>query len=327
MKRVRVIATGGTIASKHDASLGGAVPAMTGQDLVAAVPGIERVAQIEAEQFSNVASQALTFDMALSLSKRIAEVARSGQADGVVVTMGTNTLAEYAYFLDLVLDLPVPVVTVGAMRNPSLVSSDGPRNLLDAVITAASEEARLRGVLLCMNGELHEPRDVMKTETQSVATFQSPGLGPLALVRNGRVVFYRLPAFKEKVPVERVNARVEVVSALESGDGKLVDAAVEYCKADGVVIATMGAGHVPPLMMPAIERAIAKGIPIVLSTRALSGNLLEDAYGYPGGDVHLRKVGAIQGGSLLPPKARIKLTLVLSRTRNMDEVRRYFRNV
>ena len=327
MKRVRVIATGGTIASKVDPATGGAVPSVTGEELVAALPGVERHAEVSVEQFSNVPSQALSLEQMLALGRRCFEVHQRDQADGIVVTMGTNTLAECAYLLDLTLDIPEPVVVTGAMRNPSLIAPDGPRNLFDAIVTAASDEARGRGVLVCMNGQLHEPREVTKTHTMDVATFQSPGFGPIGVVSNGRALFYRTPAFKERLPVDRIGARVELVVAVEADDGRLVDAAVEYCGADGVVVAGMGGGHVPPGMVPALRRAVERGVPVVMVSRCFAGNLLEDGYGYPGGDVELRRLGVIWGGSLQGPKARIKLLLALSRTRDPEEVRALFHNL
>ncbi|MBI2154978.1 MAG: asparaginase [Candidatus Rokubacteria bacterium] len=190
MKRVRVIATGGTIASKLDPATGAARPALTGQELVEALPGLSQ-AQVTVEQFANVASQALTLEQLLALAKRAREIFERGEADGVVITQGTMTLEESSYLWDLVLDRAEPVVVTGAMRHTSLPGADGSRNLLDAVIAAASDATRGLGVLVCMNGELHAARDVVKTHSLDVDSFQSPDLGPLGFVRSGRAEVHR----------------------------------------------------------------------------------------------------------------------------------------
>lgn len=326
MTRVRVVATGGTIASRHDAAAGGAVPTLTGRDLVAAVPGVERFAELDVEQYANVPSQYLTPQQVVDLGRHCQQLMAEGHADGVVVTMGTNTLAEYAYLMALTAQPQGPLVVTGAMRNPSLLSPDGPRNLYDSVATAASQEARGRGVLVCTNGEIHEPRDVIKTHTLSVATFQSWELGPVGAVRNNRVIFYRTPTIKEHIPAQRVDARVEVIMALEGDDGGLLRAAVDI-GARGIVLEAMGGGHVPATMMPAIQYALAHGIPVVMVGRGFGGSLLEGGYGFEGGDVHLQRVGVIFGGSLSGPKARLKLMAVLGVTQDPDQVRSYFDNV
>ena len=327
MPRVRIIATGGTIACKWDPSLGGAVPAATGADLVEALPELKWLAQVEAEQFSNVASHVLTLDNIMALSKRCHQVFQEDAADGIVVTMGTNTQAEYAYMLDLLLREEMPIIVTGAMRNLSLPSPDGPRNLLDSVIAAAGPELRGWGVMVCMNGQLHEPRDVTKTHTLNVATFQSWELGPLGAVANGRVTLYRRPMLKEHIPVDHISARVAVVMAVEDDDGRLIDAAAEF--ADGIVIAGMGPGHVSPGMVSPVQRAVDKGVTVVRVPRGFGGNLLEASSGYahPGGDVELEGMGVLPGGSLQAPKARIKLILALSATRDKETLRSMFQNV
>ena len=326
MKRVRVVATGGTIASKRDPRTGGAVPTLTGKDMIEALPGIEGFAEVDTEQFSNVPSQALTLQQVLELGKRCKELFQRGEADGAVITMGTNTMAEFAYLLDLTVDAPNPMVITGAMRNTSMIAPEGPRNLFDAIVTAASEEARGKGVLVCMNGDLLFPRDVVKAHSVAVNTFQDWEFGPLGAVRNNRVIFYRLPTLREKLPVERITARVDLITAVGGDDGKLLDASISS-GADGIVLASMGPGHVTPMMTWAIKKAIDKGIPVVLVSHSYGGNLLENGYGFEGGDIHLRQLGCIFGGSLQGLKARIKLILALSQTRDIGKIRSMFQNV
>jgi len=181
-------------------------------------------------------------------------------------------------------------------------------------------------VLVCANGEIHEPRDVVKTHTMSVATFQSGEVGLVGAVRNECVIFYRTPTIKEHVHAERMDARVEVVTALEGDDGGLLRAAVDI-GAQGIVLATMGGGHVPATMVPAIQHALDQKIPVVVVARSFGGSLMEGGYGYEGGDIHLRRLGVILGGSLSGPKARLKLIAVLGITRDPGQIRSHFDNV
>lgn len=325
MKRVRVIATGGTIASKVDPATGAARPALTGQDLVEALPGLSQ-AQVTVEQFANVASQALTLEQLLALAKRAREIFERGEADGVVITQGTMTLEESSYLWDLVLERPEPVVVTGAMRHTSLPGADGSRNLLDAVLAAASDATRGLGVLVCMNGELHAARDVVKTHSLDVDSFQSPDLGPLGFVRSGRAEVHRAPLLREHIPATEVTAKVYLVTTVAGDDGGLIEAAVER-GADGLVLEAMGGGAVPPGCMPAVMAAVAR-VPVVAVSRCYAGSMYENVYGFAGGDKQLRELGVLFGGSLTGPKARIKLILALGAYgKDRDKVAAAFQNI
>lgn len=326
MACLRVIATGGTIAYKWDPSQGGAVPALSGQQLIQAVPQLGEIAQVKVHQFSNVASPMLGPEDFLRLSRECHRALSNEGADGIVITMGTATLAECAYMLDLLLQEEGPVIVTGAMRTHSHPSPDGPGNLLDSGITAASQEARGWGVLVCMNGELHDPRDVSKTHSVDLATFRSWEYGPVGAVRNDRVVMYRRPLIKEHIPVQALNARVEIVMAVEGDDGRLLDAAAEF--ADGIVVMGFAPGGVPPGMVPAIQRALDRGRVLVLVTRSYGGPLGMGVYVTSEGGVdRLVERGVLPGGSLRAPKARIKLMLALSTTRDPNQLRSMFTNV
>ena len=326
MKRLKVIATGGTIAYKYDERAGAAVPAATGTDLIEAVPQLAGLAQIDVLQLSNVASPVLTPADFLRYARECARVAQAGEADGIVLTMGTATLAECAYMLHLLLDQEIPVVVTGAMRVHSHPSPDGPGNLLDSGIAAISDQTRGWGVLVCANGELHDPREAVKSNSIDLAAFSSPGFGPVGFVRNGRAEMFRRPTIRDHIPVDEISARVSIVQAVEGDDGRLVDAAADF--SDGIVLVGFAPGCVPPTMMPAIERASAKGVTMVLVTRSYGGSLGVGVYARSDGGIeHLMDLGVLLGGSLRAAKAQIKLMLALSATRDSKRLHELFPNI
>ena len=326
MKRLKLIATGGTIAYKFDDTVGASVPAITGDDLIQAVPQLAGLAEIDVLQLSNVGSPVLTPEHFLSYARECARVAEKGEADGIVLTMGTATLAECAYMLHLLLDQEIPVVVTGAMRVHSHPSPDGPGNLQDSGIAAIADDTRGWGVLVCANGELHDPREAVKSNSIDLAAFSSPGFGPVGFVRNGRAEMFRRPAIRDHIPVDEISARVSIVQAVEGDDGKLVDAAAEF--SDGIVLVGFAPGCVPPTMMPAIERAAARGVVMVLVTRSYGGSLGVGVYARSDGGIeHLMDVGVILGGSLRAAKAQIKLMLALSLTKEPKRLSELFPNI
>lgn len=323
MKKVKLIATGGTIASLKVAPGLGALPRMSGEELIDAAPGVRELAELEVESFSNLPSQHLSLEQLFGLAGKVRRAMEEEGFQGVVVSMGTNILEEAAYMFDLTWAGKEPVVVTGALRNPSLLSSDASINIYNAVAIAADEQARGMGVLVALGGEVHAARDVTKTQTQSVTTFQSPGLGPLGRVNNGRLSLYRRALVREHISPPALRARVELIKAAAGMGSELIEGALQS-GADGLVIEGFGGGHVTPFMLAGIKRALAEGVPVILVSRCFSGELLEGAYEYEGGDRHLRSLGVIFGGSLSGQKARIKLTLALSLTREPRELARYF---
>ncbi len=326
MKRLKVLATGGTIAYRWDEAEGGAVAALTGDDLVQAVPQLAEAARVDVIQMGNVASPVLAPTDFLAFARECERIATADEADGIVLTMGTATLAECAYTLHLLLDLDIPLVVTGAMRTHSHPSPDGPGNLLDSGLAAISDETRGWGVFVCTNGELHDPREAVKSNSIDLYAFTSPGFGPVGMVRNGKAVMMRRPTIREHIPVENVDARVSIVQAVEGDDGKLVDAAAEF--SDGIVIVGFAPGCVPPGMMPAIERAAARGRTMVLVTRSYGGSLATGVYAKTGGGIeHLLETGVLPGGSLRAAKAQIKLMLALSSTKDPGRLSELFPNI
>ena len=326
MKRLKIIATGGTIAYRWDEAQGGAVAAVTGEELVEAVPQLAEVAQVDVLQLANVASNTLSPEDFLAFGKECQRAARSGGADGIVLTMGTATLPECAYMLDLLLKQEAPVVVTGAMRVHSHPSPDGPGNILDSAIAAVSDQTRGWGVFVCANGELHDPRDVVKTNSVDLATFRSLEYGPVGVIRNDQATMFRRPTIKDHIPIERINARVAIVQAVEGDDGKLLDAASEF--SDGIVLVGFAPGCVPPGMVPAIGRAGEKGRTMILVTRSYGGSLGVGTYARDvGGIDQLFEMGVLPGGSLRASKAQVKLMLALSTTRDPRRLKEMFPNI
>jgi L-asparaginase len=309
--RVHIIATGGTIASRTDPESGAALPTLSAQDLVAAVPALRTVAQVTFEQFANLGSHALTLDQLVGLGRRVKDVLDRRQADGVVITQGTMTMEESSYLWDLMLARSGAVIVTGAMRHSSLPSPDGPRNLLDAVIAAASPATRGLGVLVCMNGELHAARDVVKFHSLSVESFRSPEVGAIGFVRSGRVDLRRTPAAAQHEPMlaHRISASVALVPIVAADDGRLIAAASQM--ADGLVLQLMGGGAVPPPCVPVIAKAVERA-PVIGVSRCAAGSMYENVYAFEGGDKQLRELGVIFAGSLTGLKARLRLMLHLS---------------
>jgi len=322
MKKVLLVSTGGTISSLRKAHEG-IIPELTGQDFLRMLPELESLAKVSAFEFSRVPSHYLGLDDLLRLSKSIEDALSTGEHDGVVITMGTNIMEEASYCLDLLLDLDVPVVITGAMRSPAMPSSDTQMNLYNSVVAASSESLKGAGCVVCMNGEIHHARYVAKTNTVSLSAFQSPGVGPIGVVRGRGVVLHTRNVQRERIRPESIDARVDLIRYGIGMDGSLLKAALDL-GAQGVVIEAFGGGHLGPSSIPAIEQAIARDVPIVLTSRCMSGELLQDTYGFEGSEAHLKKIGVIFASGLVGVKARIKLILLLSVRRRMDAIRLAF---
>ncbi|HKB10663.1 MAG TPA: asparaginase [Vicinamibacterales bacterium] len=329
--RVRLVATGGTISNRTGGRL-------TAEDLVNAMPEVEKYARPEYEQFSNVASSQLTLDQWLALAKRINELfATDAGLGGIVVTSGTDTLEETAYFLDLTVRTDKPVVVVGAMRNPSTLGYEGAANLLEGFRVAASPDARGKGVLVVLNDEINAAREVTKTDALRLNTFQSRPYGVLGVVDADRVVFYRSPVKRHtaqsEFDVRAVTAlpRVDVILVYQGADGDLIQAAVDR-GAKGIVIAGAGAGALSGTQRDGEVYAAKKGTIVVTTTRTGSGRIApprRNAGGQPqsqdGSTLttdEQRRV--IAGEDLLPVKARVLLMLALTKTSDPAEIQRIF---
>ena len=313
MPRLLIFTTGGTIASKYNADAGGYTTAVGGDELVAAVPALGQVAEIEVCELANVSSTVLTPQVVFEWANRVAASLTEPDVVGAVVTHGTNTLEESAFLFDLVLDSAAPIVFTGAMHTVSDAITDGPRNLLTAARIAAHPEARDRGVLVVLNDEVHAARDVTKTSSESLESFGSPNWGPVGLVSRsavGDVVTFRGPAGRRPpIQASRIEDRVTYVSTVLGSDGTLLDAAIDG-GTRGIVIEAFAGGEITPFMTDAVLRARDLGIPVVVTTRASRGRPI-DLYAGPGEGKWLQDHGVIFTNYLSGPKTRIALMLAL----------------
>jgi len=307
MKKILVLHTGGTIAMSADED--GAV-APTDQNPMA---GFEKLLDnqliIESEEFANLPSPHITPAVMLNLKNRIQQAEEDG-IDGVVVTHGTDTLEETAYFLDLTLPNNIPVVVTGAMRSSNEIGADGLHNLISAVWTAASDDAHDKGVLVVMNDEIHTARYVTKTHTTNVATFRTPTFGPIGLVSKHNANFFQELIRSEICDIKTLVEPVYLLKVYAGMDGTLFDA-INQPNTKGLVIEALGAGNLPPATLPAVQALLDRNIPIVLVSRCFNG-IAEDVYDYQGGGVKLKQMGVTFCQGLNGPKARLKLQVGLS---------------
>jgi L-asparaginase len=306
----------------------GATPRLGAADLVADLPELAGIAEIQTHTFSTVPSSDLTLDDVLALRDLIDDrVRRSPDLDGVVVTQGTDTLEEAAFALDLLWDGRCPVVVTGAMRNASVPGSDGPANLLAAVATAISARAHDAGVLVVADDQIHAAAYVRKTHTHSTATFRSPTLGPVGYVVENEAHLPLLPRRRPRLarlPRSVGPSPVALVTFGMGDDARLL-AAVLGSGYRGVVIEAMGGGHLPGHVATSEELKILVGtMPVVLSSRAGAGHLLRSTYSFTGSESDLLARGLISSGALDGRKARILLSLLLAGSATRSDVERAF---
>jgi L-asparaginase len=314
--------TGGTIRMRFDARAGGAVPALAGSEIFAATPGLAEVADVEIDDFGAYPGPHMTTERMWELRGRIAAHLERPGVQGVVVTHGTDTLEESAYLCARSLPAAKPVVFTGAMRAASDLGWDGPANLLDAARVAASTESRGIGTMVTMGGRIFAGVDDTKVHTHLLDAFESPGLGPIGVIDDGEVVYVR--ALSHGGPVlspPTLASPVDIVGAWAGADARLLDAS--RAEGRGVVLSALGRGNVPPAMVPGIERWIAAGKPVIISSRAQRGRV-GHTYGYPGGGRTLQQLGCIFAGSRRPPQARIDLMLALGAGMEGEELRKFF---
>lgn len=258
----------------------------------------------------------------LKLKCKIEDYTKSDQIDGVVITHGTDTLEETAYFLDIVLTTEIPVVLTGAMRSSNELGSDGLYNLISAVRVASADEAREKGVLVVMNDEVHTAKNVTKTHTSNVSTFQSPQYGPIGIVNKKGVNFHHMPLLSERIPVTSINKNVLLLKAYAGMDEFIFDL-IGNSTLDGLVIEALGQGNLPPKVAQAVQKLINRKIPVVMVSRCFNG-VVQDIYAYEGGGKQLKDMGVILSNGLNGQKARIKLMLALQTTKNIEKLEQIF---
>ena len=316
LPRVRLIATGGTISNRDEGRL-------TAEELVKSIPDVNRYARPEFEQFANVASAALSLDQWLALSRRINTLLKEdADLSGIVVTSGTDTLEETAYFLHLTVRSDKPVVVVGSMRNPSALGYEGAANLLDAYRVAADPSSHGKGVLVVLNDEINSAREVTKTDARRLDTFQSREYGVLGVVDPDRVAFYRTVVKRHtkasEFDVTSLEAlpRVDIALVYQGASGDVIKAMVDQ-GAKGIVIASAGAGALSGTQSEGIEYAVQKHVFVAMTTRTGGGRIAGRRSPQAGSF-------RIQGEDLAPVKARILLMLALTRTKDPAEIQRMF---
>ncbi len=318
VRGVLILAAGGTIGMTGEA---GATPTLDEAAIVAAVPGLAEREGLEARTVVNVPSAHLTLGDQLHICREARDAARRGM--GVVVTHGTDTMEETAMLCDVVHDAVPPIVFTGAIRPASAPGADGPANLGDAVSVAASDQAAGLGSLVCFGGEIHHARCVRKTDTTSLVAFSSPQTGPLGRVTEGHpTIWSRVPRNAPLDPPD-LDRRVLIVPTTSGDDGSLARAVLDT-EPDGVVIGTLGAGHLGPDLLDTWAAA-AERIPVVAYCRPERGVILNATYGYRGSERDLRETRVIPAGFLSPQAARMKLLACLAAGLSIDEVRWAFR--
>ena len=304
-KKILVLHTGGTISMQADAT--GAV--VTSQDnpmnhVSNPLEGIE----VHTLDFFNLPSPHIKPKHMLALYHKIKEEADN--YDGVVITHGTDTLEETAYFLDTMKIPPIPIVLTGAMRSSNELGSDGVYNYLSALRVASDDKAADKGVLVVMNDEIHAAKYVTKTHTTNVSTFQTPTHGPLGLIMKQEILYFKTAEPRVRFNLEHIQGLVPIISAYAGMTDELIDM-LDLEQLDGLVIQAFGAGNIPKETAQKLENLLQKGIPVALVSRCFNG-IAEPVYAYQGGGVQLQRAGVLFVKELNAQKARLKLLIALN---------------
>ena len=289
---------------------------------MAMVAGIENYAEIESYTFSSMPSPHMTFKTILELSNFVRDLVNRSDIDGIVITHGTDTLEETAYFLDLTIDTSKPIVITGAMRSSSELGYDGPFNLATSICTAIADDSIGRGVLVCFNGELNSASEVTKANSMALNAFRTPNFGPIGIVDNNKVIFYRNTINPSKYKIDKIEKDVALIKCAVDMDSTFIDFIIERGYG-GIVIEALGRGNVPPKMVSGIKRAIDSNIPVIIVSRCFEGRVHE-SYGYEGGGKMLLDLGIIFGDTLPGQKARVKLLLSINSGLSMKQIKKQF---
>jgi L-asparaginase len=325
LPRVIILATGGTIAGAGASAdragyTAGKIPI---DDLIGTIPSVKKIASITGEQVASVGSQDMTIDVWKKLAVRINEIFKNNEADGIVITHGTDTQEETAYFLDLIVTSDKPVVLTGSMRPATAISADGPKNLYDAITIAVNPKSKGRGVLVSFNEGIYDAREVMKLSTTKTNAFGSPNTGPVGQAYDGRVEFYSSsdrdvnPPKPIVLTADTKLPRVDIVYMYADAPSDQLDMLIGK-KVDGIVIAGVGNGNFNKAYMDAVKKAVAAGIIICRASRAPSGRVvLHD-------EINDDELGTIVSDDLTPQKARVLLMLALTRTKDKKQLQEIF---
>lgn len=311
MKNILIIHTGGTISMSEDQTTGRVVPS-SDNPLLESTKTLYYPATIVQEDLFHVPSPHITQHHMFLLSQRILK-AMHEQFDAVVITHGTDTLEETAYFLDLTIGTKIPVVITGAMRSNNELGADGLNNLQNAILVALDEQTTDKGVTVVMNDEIHSAKYVTKTHTTNLATFQTPTFGPIGLISKNRVLYFQKLIHQEQFDVSQLSHQnIYLIKAYSGMDSHLLHA-LNTPQTNGVVIEALGAGNLPPATLDGLTALLNNNIPVVLVSRAFNG-VTQDVYDYSGGGKQLKDLGVLFTTGLSGQKARIKLMILLNTT-------------
>ncbi|HEC1562589.1 TPA: type II asparaginase [Campylobacter upsaliensis] len=320
--KVAILATGGTIAGSIDSAVAttGYTAGVVGVDvLIKAVPEIQNLAKIEGQQIANIDSSNMRDEIQLKLAQEINKLFASG-VDGVVITHGTDTMEETAYFLNLTIKSDKPVVLVGAMRPSTAISADGPKNLYNAVALAADKNAK--GVMVAMNDKIQSARGVVKTHTLNVDAFSSPDFGDMGYIVDGKVYFYNnvAKAYTKKTPFDVKNLKelpkVDILYSYSNDGSGVAAKALFENGTKGIVVAGSGAGSIHEAQKEVLKELLTKGLKVAVSSRVVAGNVAVSEAD--------KKLGFISAEDLNPQKARVLLMLALTKTNDVKKIQEYF---
>ncbi|MEG0518731.1 MAG: type II asparaginase [Bacteroidales bacterium] len=329
---IKIIATGGTIAGVGSSAIKSSYEPgkIAIGSLLDAVPQVNDIANVTGEQLVNIGSEHMTDQVMLSLAKRINQFMDDNQTDGIVITHGTDTMEESAFFLSLTTKGTKPVILVGAMRPSTAMSADGPLNLYNAIVAASAPESAGKGVLVAMNGSLYPAEDVLKTHTINVEAFQAPNKGPEGYINNGKVCYYNKT---DNSPISHIGNPEQALSFDISGLSSLPKVGIIYGHSNidpdiietmiqngykGIIYAGVGNGNIHKNVMPALDKARREGIVVVRSSRVPQGPTITEP------DIYEGPHQLIASQYLNPQKSRILLMLSLTHTKNHTEIQRYF---
>lgn len=307
-KNILLVHTGGTISMELDTKTGG-VMLSAANPLALEIDNIQQFANITEVEAFNLPSPHITPARMLELEELISRLTENNSFDGIVITHGTDTLEETAYFLELSTNFNIPIVLTGAMRSSNEIGSDGVYNLMSAVRVAAADDANDKGVLVVLNDEIHTATNVTKTHSSSVSTFQSPQYGPIGIVTKSAIHFHHAPLSRTYLPVVSINKKVAMFKIYAGMEFDLL-VSISSLGYDGVVLEGLGQGNVPPDVVGGIRRLLSEGLPVILVSRCFNG-IAQDIYAYEGGGKMLKDMGVRFEHGLSGQKARLKLLLEL----------------
>ncbi|MBD1371646.1 asparaginase [Hazenella sp. IB182357] len=321
MKKIIVLTTGGTIAMQENEHTQGVKPENPNV-LNNVIPLLSKYASVEMEHIFNLPSPHITFAHMYQVALKVQAYLDQSDIGGVVISHGTDVLEETAFFLDLVIQSEKPVIVTGAMRSQNELGADGPYNLVNAVRVAAHASTSNYGTLVVFNDEIHAARTVTKTHTSNIATFQSPTLGPIGFITKKEVTFSRQVTRPKPLPLKPCSDQIALLKAAAGMDSQLLNFVINS-NYEGIVIEALGQGNLPPTMLPGIEAALKKKIPIILVSRCYNG-FVQDTYDYEGGGKQLMDRGVIFSNGLNGQKARVKLALTLNITKEPSQLQQFF---